>query len=259
MGRANGSADSFGVHLQGMPRLFAIGDLHLPSTLGKTMDRFGWVGHPAPLAQSWDARVAEEDLVLVVGDISWASKAVEAIPDLEWLQARPGRKLLVKGNHDFWWGASHRKQSELLAPYPTIVEFLSNGSAARLGGVVVAGTRGWTCPEAPGLPGGEMGDESLRPEIVEREADRLTRSITAATRFRSAADSFVVAMHFPPLYANEKTTVFSRLIEAARPDVCVYGHLHGPGIPAGFTGKHAGVKYVLASCDAAGFAPVRLL
>jgi predicted phosphohydrolase len=223
------------------------------------MDRFGWTDHPVPLARAWDARVGAEDLVLVVGDISWALKAPEAIPDLEWLQARTGRKLLLKGNHDFWWGDSQKKQRAVLAPYPSIVEFLHNGSAVRLDGVAIAGTRGWTCPEAPGVPGGEMGDESPRPEMVEREADRLGRSLAAAARMRSTGDLLVVAMHFPPLYANALDTAFSRLIEAARPDVCVYGHLHGPGIPAGFTGEHGGVKYVLASCDAAGFSPVRLL
>jgi hypothetical protein len=241
-----------------VPQVFAIGDVHLPSTLGKTMDRFGWLEHPAPLAAAWDATVNATDLVIVAGDISWALKAQEASPDLAWIEARPGRKVLVKGNHDFWWGDSHKKQKALLGPYPSIVDFLHNGSAARIDGVVIAGTRGWTCPEAPPMPGGEMGDESGRPEMVERERARLERSIALALQLRQPGELLTVAMHFPPLYANQKATAFSRVIEEAKPDVCVYGHLHGPGIAAGFVGEHNGVKYVLASCDAAQFSPVQL-
>ncbi len=242
-----------------MPRLFAIGDTHLPSTLGKTMDRFGWADHPTPLARAWDQAVTPDDVVLVIGDISWAMKPAEAQPDLAWIEARPGRKLLLKGNHDFWWGDSQRKQREVLTPYRTIVGFLHNGSATRIDRFVVAGTRGWTCPEAPVLPGGEMGGEEPRPDLVEREKDRLARSIAEAVRLRQPGDTFVIAMHFPPLYSNLRVTAFSELVEAAGPAVCVYGHLHGPGIPAGFVGERSGVRYVLASCDAARFSPQELV
>ena len=223
------------------------------------MDRFGWKDHPAPLATAWDTTVAPDDVVLVVGDISWALKPAQAVPDLAWLEARPGRKVLVKGNHDFWWGDSQKKVRELLAACPSVATFLHNGSAARVGRFAIAGTRGWTCPEAPPLPGGEMGGEDPRPDLVEREADRLARSIAEATKERQPGDTFVVAMHFPPLYVNAVATAFSTRIEAAGPVICVYGHLHGPGIPAGFVGERAGVRYVLASCDAAGFTPVSLI
>src|SRR5690606_1695387 len=116
--------------------------------------------------------------------------------------------------------------------------------------------------EAPPLDvdGGEMGMESYRPDLVERDADRLARSVEAARRLEKEPGAIRVAcMHFPPLYAGARPTRFSPVIEAWGPAVCVYGHLHGPGIAAGFTGEHAGVRYVLASCDAAGFRPVRLL
>ncbi len=242
-------------------RLFAIGDLHLPSTRGKDMNLFGWTGHPEPLAAAWDAEVRPEDVVLVLGDISWATRPTEVQEDLAWLEARPGRKVLLKGNHDFWWPGSAKKLGDLLVPYPSVVGFLHNGSAHREGPFVIAGVRGWTAPEAPPLPGaeGELGMESYRPDLVERDAERLRRSVQAAAALEEPGTIRVACMHFPPLYAGGRETKFSPTIEAFAPAVCAYGHLHGPGIPAGFTGEHGGVRYVVASCDAAGFRPVHLL
>ena len=241
-------------------RLFAIGDTHLPSTRGKTMDRFGWTGHPAPLAAAWDAEVKPEDGVIVAGDISWATRAHEVGDDLAWLDARPGQKVFLRGNHDYWWGDSATKLRALFAPYRSITGFL-HGNSVTLGPYVIAGSRLWTTPEAPPMPGGEMGDETARTDYVERESHRLTRSIddARATLRKHPELVPVVAVHFPPLYANAHPTAFSALIEAFHPAVCVYGHLHAEGIAAGFQGIHGGVRYVLASADAAGFRPVLLL
>src|SRR5215468_449596 len=206
-------------------RLFAIGDTHLPSTRGKTMDRFGWTGHPAPLAEAWDRTVTNEDAIIVAGDISWATLR------------------------------------RLFEPYHSIAGFLQN-NASTVGPYVVAGSRLWTTAEAPPMPGGEMGDEPSDAQLVEREARRLSLSLDDARRELQQTPGLtpVVAVHFPPLYANGKPTVFSELIEAFQPAVCVYGHLHGTeGFAAGFQGEHGGVRYVLASCDAAGFRPLLLL
>ncbi|MGO8968782.1 MAG: metallophosphoesterase [Myxococcaceae bacterium] len=242
-------------------RLFAIGDLHLPSSRNKDMERFGWAGHPAPLAAAWDALVKPEDLVLVVGDISWATKAQEATLDLVWIEQRPGKKVLLKGNHDYWWGDSANKLRQLLLPTPSIVGFLHNGSALVVGPYLLAGSRLWTTAQAPPLPGGEMGDEPPSTDYVQREATRLQRSLAEARALlhRSPGLTKVVLTHFPPLYAGGLPTAFSPLIEDFAPQVCVYGHLHGPGISAGFVGVHGGVRYVLASADAAGFKPLLLL
>ncbi len=242
-------------------RLFAIGDTHLPSTRGKDMHRFGWTDHPLPLQRAWDEKVRPEDVVIVAGDISWATRPAEVMGDLKWLDERPGRKLLLRGNHDFWWGDSASKLRRLLEPFKTLEAFLHNCGAV-MGPWLIAGTRLWTVPEAPKLPGGEMGDEEASADYVERETNRLKLSMEDARKREKASATpltRVVAVHFPPLYANAAETAFSREIEAFGPKVCVYGHLHGPGIAAGFTGERAGVKYVLASCDAAQFSPVLLL
>jgi hypothetical protein len=180
--------------------------------------------------------------------------------DLKWLDERPGRKVLVRGNHDYWWGDSASKLRKVLEPYKTLEGFLHN-SAFVIGRWVIAGTRLWTAPEAPPMPGGEMGDETGDAGYVERETRRLATSIADAEKKQKESPvplTRVVAVHFPPVYANEKPTAFSGPIEAFQPKVCVYGHLHAGGIPAGFRGERAGVRYVLASCDAAGFSPVLL-
>jgi uncharacterized protein len=242
-------------------RLFAIGDTHLPSTRNKTMHRFGWTDHPAPLQRAWDEKVRPEDCVIVAGDISWATRPAEVQEDLAWLDARPGQKVLLRGNHDFWWGDSTAKLKKIFDPFKSIVGFLQN-SAVAIGPYVIAGTRLWTTPEAPSLPGGEMGAEEVRTDYVERESRRLTLSIEdAISKEKASATPLirVAAVHFPPLYSNATATAFSSIIEAYQPKVCVYGHLHASGIPAGFTGERAGVRYVLASCDAAGFSPMHLL
>jgi predicted phosphohydrolase len=242
-------------------RLFAIGDTHLPSTRNKTMDRFGWTGHPLPLQQAWDAKVGADDVIIIAGDISWGTRAHEVMGDLAWIDARPGKKVLLRGNHDFWWGDSTAKLKKLFEPFKSFVGFLQN-CAVEVGPFLIAGTRLWTVPEAPPMPGGEMGDEKPETNYVEREVRRLTLSMEDANEKQKKATrelTRVVAVHFPPLYSNALQTEFSKVVEAWQPKVCVYGHLHGPGIPAGFTGERAGVKYVLASCDAAGFSPVLLL
>lgn len=241
-------------------RLFAIGDTHLPSERNKDMHRFGWTDHPLPLERNWDATVTNDDAIIVAGDISWGTRPSEVMGDLRWLDARPGKKVLLRGNHDFWWGDSTSKLKKLFEPFSSFVGFIQN-SAVEVGPYLIAGSRLWTAPEAPPMPGGEMGDVELKPDYIERETRRLQLSIDDAKAREAKATSpkiRVCAVHFPPIYANGLETAFSRTLEAWKPEVCVYGHLHGPGIAAGFVGQHGGVRYVLASCDAAQFKPVLL-
>lgn len=242
-------------------RLFAIGDTHLPSTRKKGMDLFGWNEHPLPLQRAWDEAVFPEDVVVVAGDVSWATRPDEVREDLAWLDQRPGKKVLVRGNHDYWWGDSATKLRTLLATYPTVLGAVHN-SAVVAGPWVIAGSRLWTAPEAPPLPGGEMGTEPARADYTARECHRLELSMKDAQRLEAASPTplvRVVAVHFPPLYANGAATDFSRTIEAFKPAVCVYGHLHAAGIAAGFVGEHGGTRYELVSCDAAGFTPKLVL
>lgn len=224
------------------------------------MYQFGWHNHPAPLQTAWDTRVAPTDVVIVAGDISWATRPSEVLDDLAWLDRRPGQKVLLRGNHDYWWGGSATKLRKLFEPYRTVAGFLHN-SAVVVGPWLIAGSRLWTTPEAPPLPGGELGGEATNKQYVQREAARLRMSIDDAVAKERHIKGLtrIIAAHFPPLYVNEIPTAFTPIIEGFAPRVCVYGHLHGPGIAAGFVGDRKGVRYVLASCDAAGFTPLLLL
>src|SRR4051794_36119610 len=122
-----------------MNKLFAIGDVHLPSTRQKTMHRFGWTDHPEPLKKAWDETVAPDDYIIIAGDISWATRANEVVDALKWLDQRPGKKVLLKGNHDFWWADSGPKLAKQLEPYPSFIGAL-HSKAVQAGPYVIAGT-----------------------------------------------------------------------------------------------------------------------
>ena len=225
-------------------RLFAIGDLHLPGGDNKPMEVFGdhWEGHFARISQDWRERVTDEDAVLIPGDISWAMMQRDAVADLQAIGSLPGRKLIVKGNHDYWWSSL----TQVRAALPRGMEALQH-SAVDLGGCVVCGTRGWTFP---------AGDTQLGAEdskIYQRELLRLQMALDAAMKLRRDEAPLVVMMHYPPLYDLERDTGFTQVIERYPVTDVVYGHLHGAGLRAGFTGEHRGIRYHLTSCDGLNF------
>jgi uncharacterized protein len=226
--------------------LWTISDLHLSFSASKPMDVFGerWRDHPARIAQAWRALVAPDDTVLVAGDISWAMKLHDALPDLRWIDALPGRKVLIKGNHDYWWDRIGPLRPHLP---PSIIGL--EASAADLGELVVCGTRGWITPDTPGF----TEAEDLR--VYNRELGRLDRALTAATKL-AAGRPIVAMIHFPP-FLNRQPTAFAERIGRAGCAACVYGHLHRPQDWAGTVqGRVDGVFYQLTACDYLGFTPV---
>ena len=226
-------------------RLFAIGDLHLSGGDDKPMDVFGpqWDRHFLHISRNWREKVRAEDTVLVPGDISWAMRLEDARADLEEIAALPGRKILCKGNHDYWWNSV----SQVRAILPEGVTALQH-SAADAGECVVCGTRGWMFPteEAPL----ELHDE----KICLREAQRLRLALEEAKKM-AAGRPMVVMTHYPPLLSKTRDTMFTALMEEFGVHTAVYGHLHGQGIETGFSGEHRGVRYELVSCDSVGFSP----
>ena len=224
--------------------LFAIGDLHLPGGDDKPMNVFGshWDSHFERISQDWRTRVGAEDTVLIPGDISWALQLRDAVPDLQLIGALPGRKVLTKGNHEYWWNSL----TQVRAVLPPGMEVLQH-SALDLGEAVVCGTRGWMFP---------TGDTALAPEdqkIFNRELARMEMALQEAGKLR-AGRPLVAMIHFPPLYEQVRDTDFTRLFERYQVSTVVYGHLHGPAIRAGFNGIHHGVRYMLTSCDSLNFA-----
>lgn len=195
--------------------IFAIGDLHLSLFKPKEMDVFGshWANHFERISEDWNARVSEGDVVLIPGDISWAMRLEEAVPDLEAIGALPGKKIMLRGNHDFWWG-SMAKVNSILCGDSHIVQ---NNSLV-VGDYVFCGTRGWTLPLESGL-----SEEDKK--IYEREKLRLVLSLDSAKRHEGK--TIIVMTHFPPIYEKYLHTEISDILSDYGVSEVVFGHLHG--------------------------------
>lgn len=240
--------------------VYALGDTHLSFAVNKPMDIFGpaWAGHPGPLFQNWEATVGPDDIVLVPGDISWGMTLEEAEPDLRELDKLPGRKILIQGNHDYWWESL--KKLRLLGLGS--IEFIQNDAVLLPAGtipsvegpVAVCGTRGWITPGD--RTWGE--DEAHNTKIYQREAGRLKLSLEAGRKLGAAA--YVAMLHYPPVAEDHQPTAFTEVLESFGGVItCVYGHLHGPGARyRAFQGERGGMRYHLTACDALDFTPVRL-
>lgn len=225
-------------------RLFAIADPHLSRAQPKPMNIFGlgWEGHPQAFFDGWRSVVGADDIVLVPGDISWAMHLQDAMADLEDIAALPGRKVLLRGNHDYWWPSVGR----LRAALPEGMYAVQNDAVA-LDGVVIAGTRGWLCP-------GNHGFTAQDEKIYMRELERLRLSLAAARKLQ--AEYRVVMLHFPPTNSRLEPSGFTELISQAQPDALVFGHVHGEQV--GILAELDDISVHFVAADALGFVP-RLL
>ena len=218
--------------------VFAISDLHLPARQ-KPMDVFGahWANHFDKISEDWRARVRNEDIVLLPGDLTWAMHLEEAMEDVRRVGEMPGKKLILRGNHDYWWSAIGRVRRAL----PENMFDIQN-DAMLLDGILFAGTRGWT------IPGADADPDDVR--IYNRERLRLEMSMKAARRIDANAP-IVAMLHYPPLMESAKG--FSDILENYGVADCVYGHLHGASIAGAVRGLRGGVRYHQVSCDGLDF------
>lgn len=250
-----------------MPSIWAIADLHLSfGTANKSMDIFGprWVNHAERVKQHWCDLVLPEDLVLIAGDISWAKLASEAAADLEWIHTLPGIKLLLRGNHDYWWGSAS-SVAKLLPPSMAIIQ----NNATEWQGMSIGGSRLWDTPEysfsdfiqvqATAAPAQTMEEDATtadQEKIFLRELHRLDLSLR---ELNPAAATRIALTHYPPIGANLAPSRASALLEKYRVDICVFGHLHN--IPPGQLpfGTSRGVAYHLTACDYLQCTPLKVL
>ncbi len=212
------------------------------------MDIFGshWKDHAQRIADAWRQRVRPADHVLIAGDISWALKLNDALPDLAWIDMLPGHKVMIRGNHDYWYP---RRVGPLRAHLPPSITALG-GNATDIGAAVVCGTRGWIVPETPGF----QPDTDER--IYQRELGLLDNALSAARRLAQNRRPLVVMLHYPPFLEGQPTE-FARRVTAAGATTCIYGHLHRPEDWAtAVQGRIDGVYYQLTACDYLGFGPV---
>ncbi len=224
-------------------RIFSLSDLHLSFGTNKPMDLFGkeWADHGKKIEWSWKARVSEEDRVIICGDTSWAMDLDEVLPDLEFLDSLPGKKILLKGNHCYWWN-SRAKVERIL---PSSVRIIQNDAVSLGRGIVLAGTRGW-----------QVSDDPADMKVLNRERERLKLSLEKARGM--SPSMLIVATHFPPLTRDGKVSPLVEPMERAGASICLYGHIHGKDIPLGFQGTRNGVRYILTSCDALDFTPLKV-
>ncbi|MBR5109431.1 MAG: metallophosphoesterase [Clostridia bacterium] len=225
--------------------IYAIGDLHLPGGENKPMDIFGvhWEGHFERISQDWREKIRDEDVVLIPGDISWAMQLEDALPDLKAIGALPGSKIILRGNHDYWWSSISRLREAL----PKDMYAIQN-DAVLIGGTAFCGTRGWTAP------GGAAAAEDEK--IYRRELQRMEMSLDRAVKLN--ASRLVVLCHYPPLGEGGSQTPLSRLLEQYPVDDVVYGHLHGPSLRSAVNDTLRGIRYHCVSCDGLQFQLFRL-
>lgn len=250
-----------------MSSIWAIADLHLSfGTPNKEMQVFGkgWERHTEKLSENWQASVAPDDLVLIPGDISWAKLLQDARVDLEWIHALPGTKVLLRGNHDYWW--SSLKAIKAVLP-PSMILIQNNSFTWH--GVAIGGSRMWdtpgmhfddalfyqTAPTAPKTLHPEPVDDEESEKVFTRELQRLEMSLKTL----DPTACFRIAMtHYPPINARLEPSPVSALLENYRIDLCVFGHLHSVLPRALPFGKVRGVQYLLTAFDYLDGQPIKV-
>ncbi|KUO96902.1 hypothetical protein ATW55_08895 [Ferroacidibacillus organovorans] len=208
------------------------------------MDVFGenWERHAERIERAWREQITEDDDILLPGDLSWAMREREALPDFSFLSSLPGRKILLRGNHDYWW--STKRKVEKLAGNGF---FVLQNNAIPLVDVTIVGTRGWD------LPHPKMTEEDHT--IYKREVERLRLSLEEG---KTSGKPLLAMMHFPPMTRHVRESEFSKLLETYGVTLCVYGHLHGNAHQARVEGIVRDVEYRLVSADFLSFSPLPL-
>ena len=220
-------------------KIFAISDLHLCISGAKPMEIFGdgWSNYQEKIKSDWINKVSDDDIVLISGDISWAMKIEEASKDFEFFNNLKGKKVFIRGNHDYWWQAISTVRNNL----PKDCFALQN-DAIKIGNYIFCGTRGWTVPE-----NNILNDEDRK--IYNRELIRLDMSLSAAKRLYEDGDTIICMIHYPPVNQNKEYNDIVKLLKDYNVTTCVFGHIHS------HIGKYKkyenifGINFYLTSCD----------
>lgn len=209
----------------------------------KPMSVFGdqWLDHVDRIEENWNNSVAPTDTVIVAGDIEWALRLNDALPTLERIGGWKGRKVLLRGNHDYWWSSDTTNKVRRILP-PTIQ--LLHNSAITVEGWNVVGTKGSVVP-------GAMEWTDTEAKLLNRELQRLELSLAA----RDTSLPTITALHYPPFYPAQGTTPFVEMMQSASVDLCVYGHIHGLQARSGPNGLVDGIVYVPLAADFLQFKP----
>ena len=213
------------------------------------MDLFGpqWDDYENKILADWNARVTAGDLVLIAGDISWAMHMEDTKLDFEYLAKLNGKKIIIRGNHDYWW----KSISKIRETVPGCVFALQNDSI-KINDIIVAGTRGWKVPERRQV---QKPDDK---KIFDREVIRFELALKDAQAKATDGEKIIAMIHYPPFNATRDSSPFTDLCEKFGVAACVYGHLHGNSVRADSVVEKNGVKYYLTSTDLIGHKVVEI-
>ena len=227
--------------------LYAIADLHLPLGIDKPMNIFGksWENYVNRLEENWQNTVSQEDTVVLAGDFSWATYLEESKKDFEFLNKLNGRKIMLKGNHDYWWGTLSKLKEFTEKNGFSNIEFLQNNSFSYKD-ISICGSRGWTLPQLKGT------EEDLK--IYARELLRLELSLKSAKN----PDNIIVFTHFPPIMRDFCENDMAELLKRYGVSKAIYGHIHSSAVKNAFEGVKDGIQYMLVSADYREFVPVKI-
>ena len=227
--------------------LFVMGDLHLSLSSDKSMDIFGgWENYVERIKENWNREVSPEDTVVVPGDISWAMSLKEAVADFSYIHELPGRKIILKGNHDYWWTTA-AKMNNFLAENGFDSIFILHNNHYAYENYGICGTRGWINDD----------NEPADAKVLAREAQRLETSIASA---ENAGLEPLVFLHYPPLYGNEYNPDLLEVMYRHNIKRCWYGHIHGrKGHQNAVNGERDGIVFQLVSADYVQFCPVKIM
>ena len=226
--------------------LFVIGDTHLSLSTDKPMDIFGgWKNYMQRLEENWRSVVQPQDTVIIPGDVSWGMSLEQAKEDFLFLHRLPGKKILMKGNHDYWWTTRAKMESFLEGNGLDSLSILHN-NAVSVEGLSLCGSRGWMF---------EQGQEHDK-KIINREAGRIRASLQDAQRF--GEQEKVLFLHYPPVFMQDSIPEFFEVMNQYGVRRCYYGHIHSQGCRFAFQGEWCGVQLEMVSADYLRFMPTKI-
>ena len=232
--------------------IYTIGDLHLSFNENKPMSIFGenWEGYEEKVKENWTNLVKEEDLVVLPGDFSWSMYLKDTYNDFEYLNNLPGKKILLKGNHDYWWSTVNSMRNYIKENHFENIDFLYN-NAYEFENKIIVGTRGWA-----------LGEDLESKKMINREVSRLELSIKNGLENYGEDKEIVAFMHYPPIIKqniqNNEINNFIRILKQYNIKQCYYGHLHGSAIKEAVEGEYFGINFKLVSSDSVEFDLVKV-
>lgn len=228
--------------------IYAISDLHLSFNTNKPMNIFGWNDYEEKIREDWKNKVKNNDLVLLPGDFSWEMKLNDTYKDFEFLANLPGKKLLLKGNHDYWWTTLKSMRAFLTQNNIENIDFIYNNSY-EFENNIISGTRGWNL----------VNETKEDEKIKQRELIRLENSIKNGIEKFGTNKNIIVCMHYPPILKDNKKNEFTEILEKYNVKSCIYGHLHGKSQSNIIEGLYNGIEYKMVSCDYTDFKLIKIV